>query len=160
KTVSNNFTNVFVQDAPASEVRDRVLDYFAPLVPTRPDLVAFDADTEFLLSRPQNGEGGTIWGVELEVIRQLDFLPGFLSDFGAIANPPAAHAAFPALASGRDDTGATTNFVLNRPLQDQATWVYNAGLTYGRGGFDGTLIYTRQTETVDQYEVHDLNTVI
>src|SRR5690606_6869154 len=48
KTVENNFTNLIVTDTPAGEVRDRILDYFGPLAADRPDLVAFDADTNFI----------------------------------------------------------------------------------------------------------------
>jgi TonB-dependent receptor len=160
KKVNNNFTNVFIQDQPASEIRERVLDFFSPLVATRPDLVAFNDDTEFLLSRPINGEGGTIWGFELEVIRQFNFLPGFLSGFGVIGNLTHTVGDFPTIVSGRDDQGNITNFTLDRPLEDQAQWVYNAALTYARGGFEGRLIYTRQSATVTGYEIHDLNSVL
>ncbi|MCS6624521.1 TonB-dependent receptor [Roseibacterium beibuensis] len=160
KTITNNFTNVFSADVPADEVRDRILDYFTPLAATRPDLTAFNADTEFLYRRPENGEGGTIWGFELEAIRQFDFLPGFLSDFGFIGNVTYTAGDFPTLVSGRDDNGALTTFSLDRPLQDQAAWTYNAGLTYAKGGFEGRLVYTKQSESVSIYEVHDMNTVV
>jgi TonB-dependent receptor len=160
KTVSNNFTNLFTSDVPADEVRDRVLDYFAPLAASRPDLTAFNADTEFLYRRPENGEGGTIWGVELEAIRQFDFLPGFLSDFGFIGNVTYTSGDFPTLVNGRDDNGDTIVVELGRALQGQAPWTYNAGLTYAKGGFEGRLVYTKQSESVTAYEVHDMNTVV
>ncbi len=160
KTTSNNFTNVFTQDAPTAEIRDRVLDRFGSLATTRPDLVAFDNNTEFLLRRPRNGEGGVIWGIEAEIIRQFNFLPGFLSGFGVIANLTYTSGDFPTLVSGRNDAGGVINVSLDRPLEDQAAWVYNAALTYARSGFEGRLIYTRQSVTVEAYEIHDLNTVI
>lgn len=160
KTITNNFTNVFTSDVPADEVRDRILEYFQPLAATRPDLTAFDADTLFLYRRPENGEGGTIWGVELEAIRQFDFLPGFLSDFGFIGNVTYTNGDFPTLVNGRDDNGVLTTFTLNRALQGQAPWTYNAGLTYAKGGFEGRLIYTKQSQSTSAYEVHDMNTVV
>ncbi|MBI2262899.1 MAG: TonB-dependent receptor [Caulobacterales bacterium] len=160
KTITNNFTNVLTSDVPADEVRDRILDYFQPLAATRPDLTAFDADTEFLYRRPENGEGGTIWGVELEAIRQLDFLPGFLSDFGVIGNVTYTSGDFPTLVSGRDENGDTIVVSLDRSLEGQAAWTYNAGLTYAKGGFEGRLVYTKQTESVSAYDVHDLNTIV
>ncbi len=160
KKISNNFTNVFVQDVPNEEVRQRVLDYFAPLVDTRPDLVAFDEDTEFLFSRPVNGEGGTIWGIEGELTRQFTFLPGVLSGFGFTGNVTYTNGDFPTLVSGQDEDGNAINVSLDRPLADEARWVYNVGLTYSRGGLEGLLIYTRQSPTVVAYDIHDLNSVI
>lgn len=160
KNVNNNFTNLLIQDVPASEVRQRVLDYFGDLATSRPDLVAFNDDTEFLISQPRNGEGGTIWGLELEVIRQFNFLPGWLSGFGVIGNLTYTTADFPTLVGGRDEQGNVINVSLDRPLEDQAAWVGNAALTYSRGGFDGRLIYTYQSATVAAYEIHDLNTIL
>ncbi|HZW15755.1 MAG TPA: TonB-dependent receptor [Brevundimonas sp.] len=160
KTITNNWTNLFTNDVPANEVRDRVLDYFSPLAASRPDLIAFNADTEFLYRRPENGEGGTIWGVELEVIRQFDFLPGFLSDFGFIGNVTYTKGDFPTLVNGRDENGDTIVVELDRDLQGQAPWTYNAGLTYAKGGFEGRLIYTKQSDSITAYEVHDLNTIV
>ena len=160
KKTNNNFTNIFVSDVPSDEVRDRILDFFGPLVQSRPELFEFQPDTEFLLSRPVNGPGGTIWGVELELIRRFDFLPGFLSGFGVIGNLTYTKGDFPTFVSGRTDDGILTTIELDRPLEDQAAWVYNAALTFQRGGFEGRLIYTRQTSTVTAYEAHDLNNVI
>lgn len=160
KKIDNNFTNVLVADIPMEGLRDRVIDYLQPLADTRPDLLELDPDTVFLLNRPENGEGGTIWGAELSVIRQLDFLPGFLSDFGILANATYTDGDFPTLVSGRDDEGNRADFSLDRPLRDQAEWVYNASLNYARGDFEGRLIYTYQSALVSSYDVHDLNTVV
>ncbi len=160
KTITNNWTNLFTNDVPADEVRDRVLDYFAPLADSRPDLIAFNADTDFLYRRPENGDGGTIWGVELEVVRQFDFLPGFLSDFGFIGNVTYTEGDFPTLVNGRDENGASIVVELDRALQGQAPWTYNAGLTYAKGGFEGRLIYTKQSDSITSYDVHDLNTIV
>lgn len=159
KDVSNNFTNVLLADQP-TDLRQRFLDHFQPLADSRPELLEFPDDMEFVLNRPQNGDGGKIWGAELEIVRQLDFLPGFLSDFGVLANATYTDGDFPTLLSGFDDDGNFTDFSLDRPLADEPEWVYNASLNYARGGFEGRVIYTYQSATVASYEIHDLNTVI
>lgn len=160
KKINNNWTNLISTNTPTEDVRQRVLERFAPLAADRPDLIAFNEDTQYALRRPENGEGGVIWGVELEVIRQLDFLPGFFSDFGVIGNVTYTNGDFPTIVSGRDDQGAQTNFTLDRPLADQSAWVYNAALTYARGGLDARLIYTHQSASVTAYNIHDMNTVV
>jgi TonB-dependent receptor len=160
KIVKNNFTNVFFEDAANDSVRARVLEFFGDLSTTRPDLFAFDENTRFQLNRPENGEGGKIWGVELELIKQLDFLPGFLANFNVLANATYTTADFPTLVSGRDDNGVLTNFSLDKPLADQSEWVYNASLSYASGGFEARLIYTHQAMSVTTYSPIDLNTVV
>ena len=160
KKVRNNFTNIFVQDTPESDVRERILERFEPLIATRPDLVAFNDETSFLLSRPVNGEGGDIYGFELEATRQFNFLPGILGGFGVIGNLTYTKSKFPTLLAGRDAEGNVVNVTIDRPLEDQAVWVYNAALTYSRGGLEGRLIYTKQTSSVAAFEVHDLNTIV
>lgn len=162
KDIDNNFTNVLTADLPGdtATMRERYLEYLQPLAGTRPDLLDLPADTVFLLNRPENGEGGKIWGAEVSVIRELDFLPGFLRDFGILANATYTDGDFPTLVSGFDDDGNFTDFSLDRPLRDQSEWVYNASLNYARGDFEGRLIYTYQSESVASYSVHDLNTVI
>ncbi len=159
KNVNNNFTNVFFQDGGDDSVRDDVIDYFGDLATQLPEIVAFDANTEFLRNRPENGDGGTIYGFEAEVIRQLDFLPGFLSDFGILGNITYTTANFPTLLSGRNDDGTVGQFVLDRPLEDQSAWVYNASLNYQKGGFEGRLIYTYQDASPKLFEVHGLDTI-
>ena len=157
KKVKNNFTNVFFQDAGDDTVQNEIIDYFGELATSRPDLVDFDGNTEFLRNRPENGEGGTIYGFEAEVIRQLTFLPGFLKDFGILANVTYTKGDFPTLLSGRNDDGTIGQFTLNRPLADEAQWVYNASINYARGGFEGRLIYTYQSATPLTYEIHGLD---
>jgi iron complex outermembrane receptor protein len=43
-------------------------------------------DMVFAVTRPVNSPGGPLKGVELNVQQQLDFLPGFWSNFGVLAN--------------------------------------------------------------------------
>ena len=160
KKISNNFTNVNFASLEDSDVRQRFLDAFAPLADSRPDLLALPEGTEFFVTRPENGEGGTIWGVEMEVIRRLDFLPGFLSDFGVLANATYTNGDFPTLVSARSDDGDPIQISLDRPLRDQARWVYNLSLDYDRNGFQGRVIYTSQSATVEAFDEFNLNTVV
>lgn len=157
KNVKNNFTNVFFQAGPDSGVRDEILAYFGELATTRPDLVAFDSDTAFLRNRPENGAGGKIYGFELELIRQLTFLPGLFKNVTFLGNLTYTKGDFPTLLSGRNDDGTIGQFTLNRPLGDQAAWVYNTSLSYAKGGFEGRVIYTYQSATADNYEIHGLD---
>ncbi len=161
KKISNNFTNVFFQLAPNETVRQRVLDTFGQLAIDRPDLVDFAPDTAFTLNRPENGEGGKIYGFELELIRQLDFLPGFLKDFGVLGNLTYTKGDFPTLVTAfTPPPRQVTQLSLDRPLADQAAWVYNASINYAKGGFDGRLIYTRQSQTVTSYTARDINSIL
>ncbi|MEM6908493.1 MAG: TonB-dependent receptor plug domain-containing protein [Pseudomonadota bacterium] len=160
KDVKNNFTNVFFNDGTDESVRDEILESFGDLATARPDLVAFDADTEFLRNRPENGEGGTIYGVELEAIRQLTFLPGRLSNFTVLGNLTWTQGDFPTLVSGRDDDGNLAVFELNRFLEDQPEWIYNASLSYAEGGFEGRVIYTSQSATASAFQANGIDTVI
>ncbi|MCH8488356.1 MAG: TonB-dependent receptor [Oceanicaulis sp.] len=158
KDISNNFTSVLLADEPA-DVRQRVLDFFAPLEEFQPGITNLPDDTEFRLNRPQNGEGGYTWGVEAEVIRQLDFLPGFLSDFGVLLNLTYTDGSFPTLVNGRNDDSQLVTISLDRPLANQARWAGTASLNYERGPFSGRVIYTYQSVTVNSYSPLDLNTI-
>ncbi|MBV7258668.1 TonB-dependent receptor plug domain-containing protein [Erythrobacter crassostreae] len=160
KNVKNNFTNVFFQDGSDTTVRDEILDSFGDLATTRPDLVAFNDETEFLRNRPENGGGGKIYGIELEAIRQLTFLPGRLSNFTVLGNLTWTQGDFPTLVSGRDDNGDLAQFELNRFLEDQPEWIYNASLSYAEGGFEGRVIYTHQSATASSFQVNGIDTVL
>lgn len=165
KKISNNFTNVLNSlgnIATDEEVRDRYLDFFAPLADQYPQIVNLVPETRYFFSRPENGEGGKIWGAEFEIIRRLNFLPGFLSDFGVLGNVTYTNADFPTLVSVVEGVGTDrvlTQISLDRPLQDQAKWVYNLSLDYERDGFQGRVIYTRQSSTGVSYDEFNLNTV-
>jgi outer membrane receptor protein involved in Fe transport len=166
KKVSNNFTNVLSRPG-NTDLSAEFAAYVAPLVPTYPALGSLPASTIYLLSTPQNGEGGKIWGLEFELNRKLNFLPGFLSDFGVIANATYTNAKFPTLVAAYDPTLATPsnpslafiNLSLDRPLRDQAEWVYNVALDYERDGFQGRLIYTHQDATANSFDEFNLNSI-
>lgn len=160
KKISNNFTNVSFTPVDNTDVLQRFRDRYEPLAATRPDLLALPDDAELLVNRPENGEGGTIWGIEGELIRRFTFLPGFLSDFGVLANVTYTNGDFPTLVSARDDDGNTIQLSLDRPLRDQARWVYNLSLDYERDGFQGRVIYTSQSATVETFDEFNINSVV
>lgn len=72
---------------------------------------------------PVNGDQARIFGFELVGQRQLDFLPGFLSGLGVYANYT--------FTTSSSDVGARTNV----RFPGQSSHVWNAALTYDRGGF-------------------------
>lgn len=160
KDVSNNFTNILSVDNPNDSVRERVLEMLAPLQATRPDLLAIPENAEYRLNRPENGEGGRIWGVELEVIRQLDFLPGIWSDLSVLANVTYTDGNVPTEVSARNDAGEAVTISIDRALKDQSAWSGTASIGYERGAFSGRLIYTVQSESVLEFDEHNINTVV
>ena len=168
KDVSNNFANDFLADeTTALDVETRILEFIEPLQATltgTPNLITFNDDTAFLLQRPRNGEGGSIYGAEFEVIRQLDFLPDswpdFLENFTLLGNLTWTESDFPTEVFGYPNgTFPGEQIELNVPLAGQVEWAGNASISYEQGGFSGRLIYTAQTETVTRYDEYNLNTV-
>lgn len=163
KTISNNFTSVFFGDVGDDGLRQRVLDELAPLAAVRPDLVALTPDTQFFLNRPQNGEGGDIYGAEAEIIRQLDFLPeswpGFLSNFSVLGNVTYTISDFSTLESARNDAGELITLSLDRPLAGQSKWSGTGSVAYEEGGFSGRLIYTFQSAAATDYDEFNLNAI-
>ncbi len=159
KDVSSNFTSILLADGADNSVRQRILDMFAPLQAQDPTIVIPD-DLNFMLNRPVNTEGGKIWGAEVEVIRQLDFLPGFWSDFSVLGNLTFTDGDVPTQVSARDDAGQLITLSLDRALEDQSKWSGTGSLGYERGGFSSRLIYTYQSESVSAFDEYNLNTVV
>ncbi|WP_417625035.1 TonB-dependent receptor [Paremcibacter congregatus] len=159
KKVSNNFTSVLLADEGNGSVEARIREMLEPLAATRPDLLAFPADSEFFLNRPTNGEGGKIYGFELEAIRQLDFLPGFWSDFSLLGNLTYTNGDVPSLVSARNDAGEAISLSIDGTLLNQARWSGTASLAYERDGFSGRLIYSFQTQSVSAFDEFNLNSV-
>jgi TonB-dependent receptor len=90
---------------------------------------------DFIFSRPVNSDGGPLKGFEVNLQMPLTFLPGFLKDFGLLANYTHADSDItyivnPALPVG--DPGRTA--VL--PLINLSKKTANATLYYGKGGFE------------------------
>src|ERR1700744_4456786 len=104
-------------------------------IPTQPAVVPYSATglpESFLLpgqsgsipynySRPINGPGAGIKGVELAFRRDFDFLPGVLRYLGLVANVTYADGASPVL------YGVTA---VSLPLENLSRWSANATLYY------------------------------
>lgn len=163
KKISNNFTSVLLADESNDALRQRVLDELAPLAAVRPDLVDLPDTTLFFLNRPQNGEGGDIYGAEAEIIRQLDFFPEswpeFLSNFSVLGNVTYTLSDFPTLESARNDAGELITLSLDRPLTGQSKWSGTTSIAYEDGGFSGRLIYSFQSASASDYDEFNLNTI-
>ena len=166
KKTTNNFTteSIVSSDEDNPEVRDRALAILQPLLATRPDLAEFPTGTAFILNRPTNGEGGIVYGFELEVIRQLDFLPSalpaFTENFSLLGNLTYATSDYPTRESARNDAGERITLLLDRPLFRQSAWTGNASLRYEDGGFSGSVIYTFQSASATGYDEFNTNNII
>lgn len=165
KKISNNFTNTLLADEETTDaLRDRVLNILAPLNAINPDLLAFPDDTEYLISRPRNGEGGKIYGLEAEIIRQLDFFPSdwptYLKNFSVLGNVTYTKSDFEDLETARDDEGESFTLALRRPLLRQSKWSGNASIRYEDGPFSSSIIYTYQSESATSYDEFNLNGII
>ena len=163
KDISGNITNVVQVAEPDADVEQRVLEFLAPLFAQQPDL-ALSPETEFLLRRPENGDGGQIYGIELEGATNLDFLPdswpAFLENIQVLANVTWTEASFPTLIPARGENGERISLERDRPLENQAEWAGNVSIGYEQGGFSGRLLYTYQSELVTSYDEFNLNTVV
>ncbi|MEO1038748.1 MAG: TonB-dependent receptor [Pseudomonadota bacterium] len=162
KDISGNITNVTQIAAPA-DVEARVLEFLAPLLQADPSL-ALSPNTQYLLRRPENGEGGQIYGIELEGATNLDFFPetwpAFLEDVQVLANITWTEAGFPTNITARDEDGEIISLEVERPLANQAEWAGNFSVSYESGGFSSRLLYTYQSELVRTYDEFNLNTII
>ena len=91
---------------------------------------------DFVYSRPVNSDGGPLEGVEFNLQMPLTFLPGFLKDFGVLANythtsSDITYIVNPALPEG----AAGRTAVL--PLINLSKETANATLYYAKAGFEG-----------------------
>ncbi|MEM7610259.1 MAG: TonB-dependent receptor [Pseudomonadota bacterium] len=164
KDIEDNFTNVNLADVPA-DIEDRARAILTPLDASFTGLLdSLNADTEYLLQRPENGDGGQIQGVELEGATNLDFFPdswpAFLKDIQLLGNVTWTDANFATLVNARDENGDAFQLTIDRPLANQAEWAGNLSVAYQTGGFSGRLLYTYQSERVRFYDEFNLNTVI
>lgn len=164
KTISNNFTSVLLSDeATGAELRTRILEDLAPFDNANPGLLVFPDDTQYFLNRPQNGDGGEIYGFELEVIRQLDFLPKsmptFVENFSVVGNLTYTTSSFETLETARNDAGESITLSLDRPFAGQSRWAGNASLRYEEGPFSGSVIYTYQSASAIDYDEFNLNRI-
>jgi TonB-dependent receptor len=82
-------------------------------------------------TQPVNGDKANLYGVELTLVRQLDFLPGFLKGFNMYANYTHVH----------------SDAILPRGesiLPSQASDMGNASLAYQRKGFSSRVSFNFQ----------------
>ncbi|HEX8472067.1 MAG TPA: TonB-dependent receptor [Brevundimonas sp.] len=87
-------------------------------------VAGLNANTEFLVTRRLNGQGGTLDGVELQYQQPFTFLPGAWSNFGFIGNVT--------WVTSDVNYGATAG---NNRLTGQSKNTANATLYYETGGF-------------------------
>jgi TonB-dependent receptor len=90
-------------------------------------------------SQPQNGESGTIRGIEVALQQQLKFLPGFLNGLGVYGNYTFtdSDAKLPSGDEGR--------------FPGQAQHVVNTALSYEKGGFSGQISLNFIDDFVDEF---------
>ncbi|MGY6523711.1 MAG: TonB-dependent receptor [Mongoliitalea sp.] len=92
------------------------------------DFPGFPGTQGFIFRQEQNGENAKVAGVEVNFVRALDFLPGFLSNFNIDANYTYAY------------SNAFTQDRFNISLPGQARHTYNAALSADFGAFTGRLM--------------------
>lgn len=165
KNTESNFTNEIVADVETSQgVEERILEELAPLLDRNPGLFEFNDETVFFLQRPTNGDGGSIYGVEFEVIRQLDFLPetwpSFLENFSFLANVTWTDADFPTdITFFNGITRRSEISTEDLPLEGTTEWSGTTSIAYEQGGFSGRLIYTGQSAAVTNYNIYNINRI-
>jgi TonB-dependent receptor len=164
KNVENNFSSVFFGTNLEPTIEARVREKLSPLAATRPDLVALPSTTIYQLNRPVNGDGGQIYGVEAEIIKQLDFLPAswpvWLNRFSVLGNVTYTTADFPVLVQGRADDLSIITIELDRQLLNQPQWSGTASLAYEYKGLSARLLYSYQSESATAYDPKGLNSLI
>ena len=101
-----------------------------------PDLVT-DPNSIFTVQQPDNGEQADVWGVEVNVQTNLDFLPGILSGLGLYMN----YTYTGSDAFTRERTGIR--------LPGQADHTGNAAVTFDFKGFSARASLNYQDDLVD-----------
>ncbi|MFN7111598.1 MAG: TonB-dependent receptor [Brevundimonas sp.] len=108
---------------------------------------AFGADGEADFETPINAPDGHLAGLELNLQRKFDFLPGVLSGFGVFANYTWTDAEIKTAQSygGRDTFS----------LPGQSDSNYNAALFYEMAGFSARLSYTKRGDYLEEINADD-----
>lgn len=94
--------------------------------------------------QPQNGEGGQLFGFEIAVQRQLDFLPGILRNFGAYANYTLTQSDVDLV---RTEDGDVRE---NIDLPGTAEHTLNASLSYETSKFNARLSLNHTSDYIDE----------
>jgi len=109
------------------DIKDRIVDAINP--------ETIDGVT-YNITRPRNVGSAELQGIELAGQMFFDFLPGFWSGFGAMANFTLA-----------DSEITTTGDVLEgEEILGVSKYSYNLGLLYEQSGVTGRLIYTHRSD--------------
>ncbi|MEW6538374.1 MAG: TonB-dependent receptor [Pseudomonadota bacterium] len=111
--------------------------------PVTIDGTVYDADFETPINAPE----GHLAGLELNLQRKFDFLPGLLSGFGVFANYTWTDAEIKTAQSygGRDTFS----------LPGQSDTNYNAALFYEMAGFSARLSYTKRGDYLEEINADD-----
>lgn len=111
--------------------------------PVTIDGTVYDADFETPINAPE----GHLAGLELNLQRKFDFLPGLLSGFGVFANYTWTDAEIKTAQSygGRDTFS----------LPGQSDSNYNAALFYEMAGFSARLSYTKRGDYLEEINADD-----
>lgn len=100
-----------------------------------------------LITSPQNAPEGHLAGVEIDWRQQFDFLPGFASNFGVLANATFTDAEI--------DLGQTYAGRSKMPLPGQSETAYNVALFYDDGNLNARLSYTKRSDYLDEVNADD-----
>ncbi|MFQ5823703.1 MAG: TonB-dependent receptor [bacterium] len=104
-------------------------------------IFVFSEDNEFggITSQPRNGEAGNIRGIEVALQRQLRFLPKPFDGLGIYGNYTYTTSEA-TLAGGR-----------KTPLPGQADHVFNAALSYEKGGFSSQISLNYHDDYIEEF---------
>ncbi len=112
---------------------------------TAPENYTFGANTyTYQVTRPLNGDNGTIKGFEVGGNTFFDFLPGWLSGFGTQANFTFVDSKAPS--PGARDTSGNQ---LQVPLEKLSKYSYNLIGFYDRGALAARVAYNWRSKFVD-----------
>lgn len=100
----------------------------------------------------------TIWGIEGQVERQFDFLPGWMSGFGVFANYTFTKSSRAERYSWAYGEGGSESFeFVGIPFNLQPKHSGTASLTYNKYGIDATLAYGFQSRTAASFRPRGLS---
>jgi len=99
------------------------------------------------ITRPETAPEGHLMGIEVDWRQQFDFLPGFASNFGVLANATFTDAE---IKLGRTYAGRS-----KFPLPGQSDTSYNVALFYDDGTLNARLSYTKRSDYLNEINADD-----
>jgi TonB-dependent receptor len=99
------------------------------------------------ITRPETAPEGHIVGIEIDWRQQFDFLPGFASNLGVLANATFTDAE---IKLGRTYAGRS-----KFPLPGQSDTSYNIALFYDDGALNARLSYTKRSDYLNEINADD-----